>query len=336
MKFWEETMNKFVGLMAGAVIAVAGGMVSAQEIVIKFAHTTGGTTHPKVKASEAFAARVNEQMKGRVRVELFPNAQLGSVSQILEGMLLGDIQMGAPSLSKFEQYTKKFRIFDLPFVFEDIGAVDRFQKGPVGKALLDSVNDAGFKGLGYWHNGMKQMSANTALINPSDAAGKKFRVQSSDVLKAQFETLGATPQKMAFSEVFGALQQGVVDGQENTWSNIYTKKFFEVQDSITETNHGVIDYLVVTSLEFWEGLPDDIRTELETILAEVSAEANANSLAINLANRAKILEEGGKINELTADQRQAWVDAMKPVWGQFIDDIGQDVLDAALASNMAK
>ncbi|WP_299849407.1 DctP family TRAP transporter solute-binding subunit [uncultured Roseovarius sp.] len=328
-------MNKFTGLLAATAIALSSGMAFAEEIVIKFAHTTGGTTHPKVKASEAFAARVNEQMAGKVKVELYPNSQLGGVSQILEGMLLGDIQMGAPSLSKFEQYTLKLRIFDLPFVFEDIDAVDRFQNGPTGQELLNSVNDAGLQGLAFWHNGMKQMSANSPLIAPSDAAGKKFRVQSSDVLKAQFEELGATPQKMAFSEVFGALQQGVVDGQENTWSNIYTKKFFEVQDSITETNHGVIDYLVVTSAEFWGSLPDDIRSELETILAEVSAEANANSAAINQTNRDKILEDGGKINELTAEQRNAWVEAMKPVWSKFTDDIGQDVLDAALDANGA-
>lgn len=326
-------MNKILGLLTGAALALGAGTASAEEIVIKFAHTTGGTTHPKVKASEAFAERVNAEMAGKVKVELYPNSQLGKVPQILEGMLLGDIQMAAPSLSKFEQYTKKYRIFDLPFVFNDIHAVDRFQKSETGQGLLNAVNDAGFKGLGYLHNGTKQMSATTALISPKDAAGKKFRVQSSDVLKAQFEALGATPQKMAFSEVFGALQQGVVEGQENTWSNIYTKKFFEVQDSITETDHGIIDYLVVTSVEFWEGLPADIRPQLETILDEVVTTANANSLDINLANRQKILDEGGKINMLTAEQRQEWVDAMKPVWNQFVGDIGQDVLDAAVASN---
>lgn len=321
-----------VGAVAGAVLLTAN-VASAKVIEIKLAHTTGGTTHPKVKAANAFAERVNKEMAGKVKVTVFGGGQLGSVPQILEGLLLGDIHMGAPSLSKFEQFTKKYRIFDLPFVFKDIKAVDKFQNSAKGKELLDAINGAGLKGLGYWHNGMKQMSANKPLIKPSDAKGLKFRIQTSDVLKAQMEAIGGIPQKMAFKEVFGALQTGVVDGQENTWSNIYTKKFFEVQAGTTETNHGVIDYLVVTGKEFWDGLPTDIRSQLEKILAEVSAEANAKSYEINQANRAKVLEAGGKIVELDAAQRQAWVDAMKPVWAKFTADVGQDVLDAALASN---
>ena len=307
--------------------------VTAKEIEIKFAHTTGGTTHPKVKAANRFAERVNSEMAGKVKVSVFGGGQLGSVPQILEGMLLGDIHMGAPSLSKFEQFTKKYRIFDLPFIFKDIQAVDRFQNSPAGKALLNEINPAGLKGLGFWHNGMKQMSANRPLMKPSDADGLKFRIQTSDVLQAQIEAIGGIPQKMAFPEVFGALQTGIVDGQENTWSNIYTQKFYEVQDGITETNHGVLDYLVVTSVEFWEGLPNDIRRQLDTILMEVTAEANAQSFEINQQNRAKILESGGTIRMLSASQRNEWVEAMKPVWDNFLDDVGEDNLQAALSSN---
>lgn len=306
----------------------------ADVIEIKFAHTTGGTTHPKVLASQAFADRVNKELAGKVKVSLFPGAQLGSVPQILEGILLGDIQMGAPSLSKFEQYTLKYRVFDLPFIFKDIEAVNRFQSSPTGQALLDAMQDSGFQGLAWWHNGMKQISANKPLLKPSDAKGLKFRIQTSDVLKAQIEALGGVPQKMAFKEVFGALQAGIVDGQENTWSNIYTKKFFEVQDGITESNHGVLDYMVVTSTEFWSKLPSDIRADLDRILAEVTAEANANSFAINQKNRAAVAaSKNNKIIVLTDAQRQEWVDAMKPVWGKFTNDIGQNIIDAALAAN---
>jgi C4-dicarboxylate-binding protein DctP len=195
------------------------------------------------------------------------------------------------------------------------------------------MDDKGLKGLAYWHNGMKQLSADKPLLTPEDAAGLKFRIQESDVLEAQFEALGANPQKMAFAEVYGALQQGVVEGQENTWSNIHTKKFHEVQDGITETNHGVVDYLVVTNAEFWDGLPDDVRTDLERILAEVTAKYNAEADRINEEARQKILDEGVEIRELTPEQRQAWVDAMKPVWDQFSEDIGADVLDAAMQAN---
>ncbi|MCB1833592.1 MAG: DctP family TRAP transporter solute-binding subunit, partial [Geminicoccaceae bacterium] len=253
--------------------------------------------------------------------------------QVLEAMLAGDVQFAAPSLSKFETFTKKFRLFDLPFVFDDIAAVDRYQLSEDGQALLDSMQRRGLQGLGYWHNGMKQLSASKPLLAPEDAKGLKFRIQPSDVLQAQFEAIGANPQKMAFSEVYGALQTGVVDGQENTWSNIYGQKFFEVQDGITETNHGIIDYLVVTSTEFWEGLPEEVRTQLKTIVDEVTTQRNAESTAVDLQNRQYILDTGAVIRELSKEQRTAWVDAMKPVWEQFAGDIGQDVIDTAVSYN---
>ena len=272
-------------------------------------------------------------MAGKVRIKVFPNSQLYNDNKVLEALLLGDVQMAAPSLSKFEQFTLKYRVFDLPFLFEDMGAVDRFQKSDVGETLKDAMLPQGLKGLAWWHNGMKQLSAGKPLYTPSDAKGLKFRIMTSDVLKAQFEALGASPQKMAFKEVFGALQMGVVDGQENTWSNIYTKKFYEVQDGITETNHGVLDYLVVTSVDFWDNLPADIRKQLEQILHEVSVERNAISDRINLENKEKIIAAGTVVRQINAQQREAWVAAMKPVWIQFEDDIGADVINAAVASN---
>ncbi|KOO12586.1 C4-dicarboxylate ABC transporter, partial [Vibrio xuii] len=163
---------------------------------------------------------------------------------------------------KFEKFTKKYRIFDLPFLFEDVAAVDRFQNSESGDKLKNAMKRRGLQGLAFWHNGMKQMSANKPLMTPTDAEGLKFRVQASDVLVAQFEQLGANPQKMSFKEVYGGLQTKVIDGQENTWSNIYGKKFFEVQDGITETNHGILDYLVVTSNDFWKDLPGDVGEQL--------------------------------------------------------------------------
>jgi C4-dicarboxylate-binding protein DctP len=195
------------------------------------------------------------------------------------------------------------------------------------------MNRRGLKGLAFWHNGMKQMSASRPLIMPSDAKGLKFRVQTSDVLVAQFEQLGASPQKMSFKEVYGGLQTKVIDGQENTWSNIYGKKFFEVQDGVTETNHGIIDYLVVTSTKWWDGLPDDVRSQLSTILKEVTATRNGESTKVNNTNKENVIQAGGVVRTLTDEQRQAWVDAMKPVWKKFEKNIGKDLMDAALKAN---
>ena len=182
---------------------------------------------------------------------------------------------------------------------------------------------------------MKQLSASKPLQSPADASGLKFRIMTSDVLEAQFRALDANPQKMSFKEVYGALQTGVVDGQENTWSNIYTKKFFEVQDGVTETNHGILDYIVVTSAEFWNGLPDDIRTELDAILLEVTQERNAISTDINMANRQKIIDSGTTVRALSDEERAQWVEAMRPVWAKFEEEIGADLIKAALLANEA-
>ncbi len=266
-------------------------------------------------------------------MQVFPNSQLYDDKKVLEAMLGNDVQLAAPSLSKFEKFTKKFRVFDLPFMFNDINAVDRFQNSDSGQQLLDSMQSKGLQGLGYWHNGMKQLSANKALVNPSDAEGLKFRIMTSDVLQAQFEALNANPQKMSFKEVYGGLQTGVIDGQENTWSNIFTKKFFEVQDGVTESNHGVLDYLLVTSTEFWNSLDGDTRSQLKKIINEVTAEANAVSTEINAANRQKVVESGKEVRSLSPAQRSAWVNAMKPVWDQFAGDIGADMIDAAQKAN---
>jgi C4-dicarboxylate-binding protein DctP len=330
MRAWMTTTA--IGLTLALGPAAAYAQCDSGETVIKFSHVVAEQT-PKGKAAQAFAERVNSELDGEVCVEVYPNTQLYNDDKVLQAMLLGDVQMAAPSLSKFEQYTLQYRIFDLPFLFNDIESIDRFQQGETGQAMLGAMEDKGLKGLGYWHNGMKQISAGKPLLEPEDAEGLKFRIQESDVLEAQFRTLGANPQKMAFSEVYLALQQGVVDGQENTWSNILTQKFHEVQDGITETNHGVVDYLVVTSTEFWDGLPDDLRGKLEQIFAEVTAEANANSNQLNEEAREQIAAAGEEIRELTPEQREAWVAAMKPVWEEFAEEIGQENLDAALAAN---
>jgi len=325
---------------AGALALTATSATSAfaacdpGEIVIKFSHVTNTDKHPKGIAASLLESRVNDEMNGKACMEVFPNSTLYDDNKVLEALLLGDVQLAAPSLSKFEKFTKKFRIFDLPFMFEDVTAVDRFQSSDMGQALLDSMRRKGLQGLAFWHNGMKQLSATRPLLEPQDAAGLKFRVQASDVLVAQFEALGANPQKMSFKEVYGGLQTKVIDGQENTWSNIYGKKFFEVQDGVTESNHGIIDYLVVTSTEWWAGLPVDVRDQLATILAEVSETRNAQSTAVNDDAKAAVIAAGSTVRQLTPEQRTSWVAAMKPVWAQFEGDVGADTIAAAQEANL--
>ncbi len=325
-----------IAASAAALISTAAPALATcddGEIVVKFSHVTNTDKHPKGIAAALLEQRVNDEMNGTMCMEVFPNSTLYNDDKVLEAMLQGDVQLAAPSLSKFEKFTKQFRIFDLPFLFKNVNAVDAFQSSETGQALKDSMQKRGLQGLAYWHNGMKQMSASKPLIAPTDADGLKFRVQSSDVLVAQMEAIGGSPQKMAFSEVYGALQQGVVDGQENTWSNIYGRKFFEVQDGITETDHGIIDYLLVAPVDWLDGLPEDTRTRFLTIVAEVTDVRNKESTAVNEAAKQAVIDAGGTVRTLTPEQRQAWVDAMEPVWAKFAEDIGQENIDAAVEIN---
>ncbi|MDH5341051.1 MAG: DctP family TRAP transporter solute-binding subunit, partial [Rubrivivax sp.] len=281
-----------------------------------------------------FKELAEKALPGKVEVQVFPNSQLFGDGKEMEALLLGDVQIIAPSLAKFGKYTKQLQIFDLPFLFDDIAAVDRFQDSPKGQELLNSMDKKGIHGLGYLHNGMKQLSANKPLRMPADAKGLKFRIQSSDVLEAQFKAVGANPQKLAFAEVYQALQTGVVDGCENPWSNIYTKKFHEVQSDIMESNHGVLDYMVITNASWWKSLPDDVRKALNTAMVE--SIKYGNKVAFDEAEnyRKQVIDANkAKVLPMTKAELKAWREAMKPVWAQFQGEIGKDLIDAALAAN---
>ncbi len=322
-----------VSLLVAVAFVASATIATAAPIMIKFSHVVAENT-PKGQMANKFAELVERDLAGKVKVEVFPNSQLFGDNKVLEAMILGDVQMAAPSLSKFKKYTKSLQVFDLPFLFKDMAAVERFQQGPVGQKLLMATKKKGLIGLGYLHNGLKQLSANSPLRVPADAKGKKFRIMSSDVLAAQFQAVGAMPLKKPFSEVFTLLQTKAIDGQENTWSNIYSKKFYEVQPYITESNHGVLDYFVITSAEFWMGLPDDIRTVLKKDLDEAIAFGNKIAAEKAISDRQKIIDsKRSTIIELTPEERQQWVDVMKPVWKQFEDQIGKEYIDAAVAAN---
>ncbi len=326
---------KLFATIAMATVALVLGTSGAQaQTVIKFSHVVADAT-PKGQAALKFKELAEKKLPGKVTVQVFPSSQLFGDAKELEALLLGDVQFIAPSLSKFDRYTKKIQVFDLPFLFDDIEAVDRFQSSAAGKGLLESMKARGLLGLAYWHNGMKQLSTSKEqLKRPEDVKGLKFRIQASDVLEAQFKALNANPQKMAFSEVYQALQTGVVEGQENTWSNIYSQKFFEVQKTIAETNHGVIDYMVVTNAKWWDSLPADVRKGLSEAMAEATAYGNKLANDINEADKKKIMDAGkAKIQKLAKEDSAAWRTAMEPVWKKFEGDIGRDLIDAALKSN---
>lgn len=330
-------MFKFTAKALLCALAIGlSGMASADPIVIKFSHVVADST-PKGQGALLFKKLVEERLKGKVEVQVYSNSSLYGDGKEMEALLLGDVQMIAPSLAKFGQYTKKLQVFDLPFLFNDIHAVDRFQHSATGKELLKSMENNNITGLAYWHNGMKQLSANKALRVPRDARGLKFRVQSSDVLDAQFKAVRANPRKMSFAEVYQGLQTGVVNGAENPWSNIYSQKFNEVQKYITESNHGVLDYMVITNTKFWNGLPADIRSQLDEILGEVTEKVNAEAWALNQKAKQAVIDSGtSEVIELTPEERAKWVKSMKPVWKQFEGEIGSNVIDAALAANDAK
>lgn len=336
MKMFKFITTKNVLTMAIACLffmMIAAPSFAGGPIVIKFSHVVAENT-PKGQMANKFKALVEERLAGKVVVKVYPSSQLFGDKKVLEAMLLGDVQLAAPSLSKFKKYTKKLQLYDLPFLFKDMGAVDRFQKSASGQKLLASIKKKGLIGLGYLHNGMKQLSASKILKVPADAKGLKFRIMTSDVLAAQFLAVGAAPLKKPFSEVFTLLQTRAIDGQENTWSNIYSKKFFEVQPYITETDHGVLDYMVVSSKEFWMDLPDDIRPIVKKSLDEAIAFGNTIAQEKSVSDKQKIIDsKRSQIISLTDAERNQWVEAMKPVWKKFEKQIGKDMIDAAYKSN---
>ena len=327
-------MRKSLLILAAATLFSIPGVAAAQQpLVIKFSHVVAENT-PKGQAALKFKEEAEKLLPGKVRVEVYPNSQLFGDAKEMEALALGDVQFIATSLSKFDKFTKKLQLFDLPFLFDNIQAVDRFQDGPIGQGLLKEMMAKNYLGLDYWHNGMKQISANKPLLVPGDAKGLKFRIQQSDLLAAQFQALGAVPQKLAFSEVYQALQTGTVDGQENTWSNIYSQKFFEVQKDITESNHGIIDYMVVVNAKWWNGLPKDVQAGLQKALTAATKVNNDTAGQINARDKKRITNSGKTtIHQLTADQRIQWKKAMEPVWKKFEGPIGKDLIASAQKAN---
>lgn len=315
---------------AAALCACAGeDTPSAEPYIIKFPHVTAPAT-PKGQTAQRFKEQVEQRFPGRVVVEVYPSGQLMNEDDALEALAFGEVQMTAVSLSKFDRLTDEFQIFDLPFLFPDLETVAAFQASPEGQDLLHALDHRGFHGLTFWHNGMKHLTATRPLYVPEDAQGLQFRIMASDVLQAQVEAIGATPQKMALGEVYQALQTGTIDAQENTWSNIYSSKLYEVQPYVMQSNHGYVGYFVAVNAEFWNSLPDDLRVGLEEIIAETTAWGNARAAEVNQDARRRIAESGrSEILELTDEQIAEWRSTMAPVWAEFEEAIGVERIEAA-------
>ena len=322
--------------LAAALPAVALAQTAANPIVIKFSHVVAPDT-PKGKGAERFKQLAEERTGGRVKVEVYPNSQLYKDKEEVEALQLGSVQMLAPSLSKFGPLgVKEFEVFDLPFIFPSAAVLDRVTNGPVGAAMLKKLEPKGIVGLAYWDNGFKEMSANRPLRDVKDFKGLKMRIQSSKILEAQMRALGALPQVMAFSEVYQALQTGVVDGTENTPSNYWTQKTHEVQKDMTVSNHGYIGYAVITNKKFWDGLPPDIRTILDGAMKDATKYTNAIAQQENDEALRKIQASGKvKVITLTDKEREAWRQALLPVHKEMAGRVGKDTIEAIYKESAA-
>ncbi|MBK8889622.1 MAG: TRAP transporter substrate-binding protein [Dechloromonas sp.] len=315
-----------IGLFAGVLSLAA---YAEEPIVIKFSHVVAIDT-PKGKAAEMFAKKAAELTKGRVRVEVYANSTLYKDKEEMEALQLGAVQMLAPSLAKFGPLgVKEFEVFDLPFIFSNYDDLHKVTTGPVGKQLLTKLESKGIRGLAFWDNGFKSFSLNTPIKVPADLKGKKMRIQSSKVLEEQMRAVGSLPQVMAFSEVYQALQTGVVDGTENPISNLYTQKMYEVQKHLTVTDHGYLGYAVIVNKKFWDGLPADIRKQLDEAMEQATRYANQIAKVENDESLEKVKKSGKTaVYVPTKEERLAFKKAMVPVHKKMEGRIGKEVIES--------
>jgi C4-dicarboxylate-binding protein DctP len=314
------------GALAGALALPKAARAQAP-IVIKFSHVVATDT-PKGKGADYFKKLAEERTKGRVKVEVYPNSTLYKDREEVEALQLGSVQMLAPSLAKFGPLgAREFELFDLPYIFDNYQELHTITEGPIGKAVMGKLDSKGITGLAFWDNGFKVMSANKPLKTPADFKGVKMRIQSSKVLESQMRALGAIPQVMAFSEVYQALQTGVVDGTENPPSNLYTQKMHEVQKFVTLSDHGYLGYAVIVNKKFWDGLPADIRSALDGAMKDATKFANEIAKKEN-EDALEAVRKSGKsqIITLTADEKKAWKKALVKVHKENEDRVGKELI----------
>ncbi|MBE2985156.1 DctP family TRAP transporter solute-binding subunit [Campylobacter sp. RM9344] len=327
-------MKVLISTILSCAVAVSA-FAAEKTYTIKFAHVVAAST-PKGKAADFFAKRVEEISGGKIKVQVFPSAQLVDDDRVFGALKLNNVQMAAPSFSKFTPIVPQFQLFDLPFIFADENHLHKVQDGEVGQALKDLVTKKGFVALDYWDAGFKHFSSSTKpIVNPEDAKGQKFRIQSSKVLEEQMKAVGGNPQVLPFSEVYSALQQRVVDATENPLSNFYNTKFHEVQSSLTLSSHGYLGYLVVVSDKFWKSLPEDMKKYVTQALSEATdyeREETAKEDAHVIAELEKYAAETKKLEIFKLDdtQRAKWSEAMQPIYPKFYDIIGKDLVEKTI------
>jgi C4-dicarboxylate-binding protein DctP len=329
LKFMRRAVLAVVSLWFFAAAAAAG---AEEPIVIRFSHVVAEDT-PKGIGARLFEQRAEARFPGRVDVEVFPSSQKFTDEEVLVALLFGDVEMAAPSFTLFRSILPIYQVYELPFMFQSVEQVHRFQGSGTGQRMLNAMRDKGLRGLAYWDNGMRVISADKPLVVPADAEGLVFRIEPSAIFQAQYQRINAVAIQMPFRRVADAIRDGVVDGQENSWSNIYSRGIQKLQRNFTELNHSFLGYMVVTNDAFWSGLPDDIRTGLEEILAEVTLEVQAMAEKKAVEDRANSITEGDLVMVYpTDDQRALWRDAWLPVWSDFEGAIGSEIIDAAVAS----
>ncbi len=319
---------RLCSVWAIGAIAVAASAWAQQPILIKFSHVVAVDT-PKGQGAEFFKRRAAQLTEGRIKVEVYADSTLYKDREEIEALQLGVVQMLAPSLSKFAPLGMNgFEVFDLPFLFAGYEDLRKVTEGPVGRRLLENLEGKGIHGLAFWDNGFKVFSANTPLCTPADFRGLRMRIQSSAVLDAQMRALGAVPLVTAFSDVFAALQSGVVDGTENPISNLYTQKMYEVQRHVSLTRHGYLGYAVIVNKKFWDGLPSDLRRMLEQAMRESTVYANRIALEKNQEDLASLKATGRtRVHTPTDEERLALKKALVPVHAQVESRIGKKLLE---------
>lgn len=322
-------MKSVLSLSIAIVLGLASVQAQADDpIVIKFSHVAAIDT-PKGQAAEYFKKQAEALTEGKVKVEVYPNSMLFKDKEELEALQMGSVQMLAPVVGKLGPAgIKEFEAFDLPYLFTDLDAVHRVTKGEIGKSLLTKLDQRGMVGLGYWDAGFRVLSSNKPIHTPDQIKGQKIRINSSKVNQAIISSVGAIPQTMPFSEVYQALQTGVVDGADGNLTNLYTQKQYEVQKHVTLTQHTYSGYVILVNKDFWNKLPEDIRGKLQQAVQEAS-DLNEKAVVDDDKKALEAIKASGKteIYTPTPEEKDLWVKAMAPVQDQLAERVGKDLVE---------
>lgn len=299
-----------------------------QRIVIKFSHVVAENT-PKGLAADQFAQLVSEKTHGKVEVQVYPNSILYSDKDEFQALWQGDIQMIAPAFSKISTIYPSWLVLDLPFAFPNQQAVDESLQGEIGQILFRTLESKNMKGLAFWSNGFKQVTSNQhPMLMPENFRGQRFRIMPSKVLEDQYRLLQAQPIPIPFNEVYRNIEKGTIDGQENTISNIFTKRLYLGQKYLTLSNHGYLGYAVIINKSFWEKLPTNIQNAIQEALQETTEWNNQmavsmNDKQLNQLRNMSVLQ----IDELTSEQRTQWIQATDSLYNKYADTIGYDLVN---------